>query len=339
MLLRRIIAIPAALLAPVVLSGLWGTPALGQLRSPLPEPPPASIVSADGTASIERFPTRLRLGVLLEGKGKTLEEALGRLQDRRQKVAAGLEPLGVDKQSITFGAPGFSAAVGQQRQQLERMIRERMRVTGQALPKGLQLPQVRSVAAMLQAEWPLPAGTPEEVLLAAQAIQDKVAALDLAGKKDEQALSPEEQELVEEMQGMAQQSFPSPYGQEQAEPGQPLFVYVAEISEQDRDRVMAEAFQKAKTKAERLARSAGRGLGSIQVLTEQNITSPEYYDPYSGGMPQAVAFLSGRAGPGGQPDQENLIASPTAGPITFRFTVSATFSLELPRVQAAPPGR
>ena len=61
--------------------------------------------------------------------------------------------------------------------------------------------------AMLTAQWPLAAGdSPEKRLLAVENLREKIKTGDLAGLKDAEKLSPEEQELLEEASGEENQN-------------------------------------------------------------------------------------------------------------------------------------
>ena len=152
----------------------------------------------------------------LTGKGKTLEEALAALKERREAVAAQLEKLGVDKSALVFTPPGVDDSAGAQQRRMEAMIAQRM--GGRGAKKGAKpvKPPV-AVTTMLTAHWPLAGDTTEKLLLAADAVREKIKAADLAGGKEAPKLSPEEQEVAEEM---AAQTSPNTGGdEEQVEAG------------------------------------------------------------------------------------------------------------------------
>ena len=76
----------------------------------------------------------------LTGKGKTLEEALAALKERREAVAAQLEKLGVDKSALVFTPPGVDDSAAAQQRRMEVMIAQRM---GGAAPRRPRSPPSR----------------------------------------------------------------------------------------------------------------------------------------------------------------------------------------------------
>jgi uncharacterized protein YggE len=290
------------------------------------QPAPAKdTLSAVGMVSVKRPPAAIRMGVELQGKGKTLEAALADLKTRREAAVAQLDKLKADKDSVKHGKPDISRAHAAMRQQLERRMSERMSSRGKKAPKGLKVPELVVVAASLTAQWPLVAETPEEMLLAGNAIVEKVKAADLAGAKDAEKLSPEEQEIAEEMMGM------SGRGEEPLSVGQPNFVYVAAISEKDRRQALAEAFGKAKAQAAELAQAAGVQLGPLVSLSGNgggvnDISGDDYPGEY--GMRQyrrqmMTQQFGNDDGPLG--GRESLGTDPHS--LKFGFIVHAVFAL------------
>src|SRR6266576_890909 len=58
-------------------------------------------------------------------------------------------------------------------------------------------------------------------------------------------------------------------GEQAAPPGEPVFLYVAKISDEERGKATAEAFRKAKASAAELAKAAGVELGGLRQVTSQ----------------------------------------------------------------------
>ncbi len=83
-------------------------------------------ISASGHVHLQRPPTHLRMYLQLTGKGKTLEEALAALKERREAAAAQLEKLGVDKSALVFTAPGVDDSTAAQQRRMEVMIAQRL---------------------------------------------------------------------------------------------------------------------------------------------------------------------------------------------------------------------
>ena len=136
--LLAVVAWPAAVRAQFD-GGLAGMAAMAGTGKPA--------ISGTGTAIVQRNPTQLRLYIQLLAKGKSLEDALAKLKERREAAMTQLETLKADKNSIVFGTPSLSGAASARKQQFEAMIMEQMRSRGKKVPKGLQTPQTVTVSA------------------------------------------------------------------------------------------------------------------------------------------------------------------------------------------------
>ncbi len=295
--------------------------------------PAGGAVTGTGTVIVRRPPTILRMSLLLSGKGKTAEEAVAALKARRETATAELVKLGADKKSVDVTSPSVSAPENQRRRQLEMMIRQRMRASGRTA-KPPKLPQTVTVAAMLTAEWRLTTKDPEEVFLFVQDLREKVKAAKLAGGKEAEKPSPEEDEMTEEMQ--AEMGFP---GEEEFDPNTPMFLYVAKVSEEDRVKALAEAFQKAKADAQRIAQAAGIQLGPLAGLSAGDtggFRGGSGYDdePMPSGYQQT--FERFRSMMFQEPKENEAMAS-NPGHVTFSVVTRATFSLAKEKEAAAKP--
>jgi hypothetical protein len=283
-------------------------------------------ISAAGTTTVHRDPTRMRLYIQLLAKGKTLEDALAKLKERRQAAVAQLETLKADKNSIVFGTPSLSKAASDRKQQIAAMVMEQMRNRGKKLPKGLQTPPTVTVTTTLTAEWPLKTASQDELLLMAQGIEEQIKAADMAGTKEAETLAPEEQELEEE----ATQVTPQ-FGEETSPPGQPHFVFVAVLTKEDRETAMTEAFANAKQRAAELAKAAGVNLGPLIGLSGRCSGQNNFdggfsaYDPYgrSDFFRQIMAQQNGESPDGKQDETMNQ------DPGALKFVCYATVQFEL----------
>jgi hypothetical protein len=180
---------------------------------------------------------------------------------------------------------------------------------------------------MLTAEWKLSAKSPDELLLAVHALQEKIKAADLAGMKDAEKLSPEQEEMLEEAEDPDMMGFNSNI---EVKPGEPVFMYVSRISDAERDKALAEAFQKARAHATRLAKAAGAELGNLKSLTAHN-ASPRDYDVSGGRNQYAYQMIQmARAQAGLDDDEANdteaLGVEP--GPVKINVTIMAVFDLK-----------
>ena len=283
-------------------------------------------IVAGGTATMQQKPTQLRLYMQLVAKGKTLNEALAKLKERREVATAQLETLKADKTSIVFGAPTVQNAQSPRKRQIEAMVMAQMRSRGKKMPKGLQVPHTVTVAATLTAQWPLVGESPEQMLVMAQGIQDKIKAADLAGDKESEALSAEEEEFAEEANQMANQ-----FGEErQTKDAQ--FVYVATLPEKERQKALAQAFTKAVQHADETAKAAGLSRGKMVGLSSacagQNDVGQNnfgVYDP-SGSGNLIRRMMTEQMGENPDARQDEAMSTE---PATLRFTCHATVVFEL----------
>ncbi len=285
------------------------------------------VVSGRGAVVLKRPPTVLVMSIELLGKGKDVAEALDKLKDRREAALLQLESLGADIDSVRFSEPSTSNSASALRSQFERMVRARVMSSGRATPKGLKLPDVVAVSTNLTARWPLSGETPEQRLVVSEQLEEKIRKSDLAGVKQADDTSEEEQELMEEMEAtMGGGMFGN---DEEVPPGTPQFIYGANITPQEREAAMAEAYQKAKQQAARLAAAAGAELGPLANLSQGGASSddPRYeMYQYGYGMPGAQRVMmqlmrdAAISGEGESFSQE-------FGTVTFQFSITAGFHL------------
>lgn len=280
----------------------------------------AQSVSGAGSVTISRAPEVMRLQVTLLGRGSTLKDALAALKDRVTKAKPQLVTLRADKDSIKVEDSRIAELKGERHQQLQMLMLERARQGGKtSKAKAATNPPV-IVSAVLTAEWKLTAKTSDELLLAIHPVQEKIKAADLAGTKDIEKLTPEQEELLEE----AQDQFS--FGQsDEPKPGEPEFLFVSRISEADMDKALAEAFAKAKAKAARLAKAAGAELRGLTLLQDSidNATPAGAgilgYDVLAHRLNQRFISMD---------QQENEAVGIEPGAVKKQITVQATFTLQ-----------
>lgn len=237
-------------------------------------------ISGNGTAVLKKDPQFVRLQIDLLAKGKDLKEALARLKDRREAAGKKLAELGATAESIRFEDVHVIPAQADQQQwrRMQRMVQARMRGEKLGAKEAARKEPVK-VSVTLKAEWPLKGGSMEERLMATAKLEDEVRASDLAGQKEIEQLTPEEKEEAEEAEGQDQPEYYG--GDEGAKPGDPVFIYVAKVSDEEKAKLLADAFNKAKANAARLAQAAGAQLGPLQYLTGGDGGAFPDYDVYS----------------------------------------------------------
>ena len=173
--------------------------------------------------------------------------------------------LGASKETIEFGEPGISSEKTAGQLQMEVMLKQRMKAQGKKpAVKAAQPPVV--VGATVKADLPLKAATAEELLLVTHQLQEKIKAADLSGIKELAKLSPQDEELAEELEA-AGGGYVDP---NEVKRGEPFFLFVCKVSDEEHDKAVAEAFRKARLEASRLARAAGADLGALSQLSHQS---------------------------------------------------------------------
>lgn len=281
-------------------------------------------VSGMALAEVKKPAEVLRVHIDVLAKGKDLKEALTRLKERREAARVQLTALGAMANAIEFGEIQISTEANDPRKQMERMIRARMGARGGKDPdKGKQAPAV-SVSVNLKADLPLKAANAEELLVVAHGLQEKIKAADLSGLKEIQKLSPQEEEAVEEGQMMMHSGNPN-----EVKPGEPTFVFVCPITEAERAKALAEAFQKARKDALGLAQAAGETLGALRNLS----TAEANADPseYGGNMQYYYMMQRFRTASGNVPAQALEAVGMQPGKVSYRTMLSASFALQAPR--------
>jgi len=276
----------------------------------LAQAPSSAEVSASGLSSIGKRAQVLRVQVELGADGRTAKEAIAKLNAKKDSARKKLLDLGAVEKSLQFTELRIG---GDTRQQMEDMLRARIPRPGRA---SATQPSTVSFSAILKAEWPLSGGTPDELLLAAVELQEKIRAADPSGS---QAAVPTEgdEEIREEMEMLMR-------GNEGQARSPVTFLFVVRITPEERAKALAEAFEKARSSAAGLAKAAGRELGPVQRLSSRStIESPmaEYesyrYGPAYNRWARQAAEVD--------PDEA---AGPQPTSVTLELAVTASFSLK-----------
>ncbi|MGE0608409.1 MAG: SIMPL domain-containing protein [Pirellulales bacterium] len=277
-----------------------------------------SSVTASGTARLERAPDFLRMHVRISANGKNVREALEKLQARRESVRDKLKDLAVEEDSIEFSEPSINATMSDRQRQMEALMRQR---SGKTKKKpGDDAPRPVMLAQTLQAEWKLGSENSEELLVLAHELQEAIKEADVAGAKEAEPLSPEEEELAEEMSGL----YSEYSGSDEPSPGTAAFSFVCKISDEERGQATAEAFEKARDEAARLAAAAGKQLGELRLLRGDSAGGDyESYGEYQYSRDMMLALARQRAR---ADNMEAIGAQP--GKVSFQVQVSASFSLK-----------
>jgi len=284
-------------------------------------------ITGNGTASLKKDAQLIRLQIDLLAKGKDPKEALAKLKDRREAATKKLAELGATADSVRLEGVRVVPSKTDQQRQMEMMVRARMR--GQkTTAREVTAREPVKVSISLKAEWPLKGASPEERLLAAHELQDKLREADLAGQKEAEQLTPEEKEAMEEAAADEETHFYS--GMEEGpKPGEPVYLYVAKVSDEERARLLTDAFNKAKTNAARLAQAAGATLGPLSYLMSTGQTYPDFenFGGYGGAYRQYLYPLMQQAQmEQGEENAEAIGAQP--GEVSIRVNVTASFAIK-----------
>ncbi|QDT41963.1 hypothetical protein Pan241w_20430 [Gimesia alba] len=255
----------------VVLLCTTGKPAFSQFGGSGILEGEAGTVSGNGTVVIKKTPAVMRMQIDLLSKASSLKEALAGLKERIEATRAQLAAFGADKASIKLGEPKLSAGKSDRQQQMEALLLERMKSLNRGKTQKKNAPTSPvTVSVQLSVEWKLKAKTVEELLLTTHPLQKKIKDADLGGLKAASKLSPEEQEIMEEMGERAMYG-----GDGEAKPGEPVFSFASPISQEEEDKALAEAFQKARSQASRLSKAAGYELGKLNSISSDAGSSGE----------------------------------------------------------------
>jgi uncharacterized protein YggE len=283
-----------------VVCGIWllgFMPALAAGQTAAENEAGNGAITVTGSVTLRRPTTILRFHAQLVAKGADLKEALANLHTQREAFLKQFQTLEADKDSLEVGS---TQLYSQQMMQQIRMQR--------GLTPELADPVVR-VSVPVQAEWTLSAKTPEELLLASDALQAKIKAADLGWPQNRE-------NRQSRLPGGSGLSFPgiSLDDELQTQSGTPFFQFVALISTEERDRALAEAFEKARASAARLAKAAGEQVGAVRNLKDVSQSSQGR---------RAAASTTEAVG-----------TSP--GEINYRVALQVSFDLK--PVATAPPG-
>lgn len=281
-----------------------------------PTPPESGAVTGTGSAKLERTPELLRIQFDLSADGKDVKDALTKLRDKEKSTREKLAKLGAVEKAVKVEESRMGVSSPEQQMMMARMRGGRPQARPATGPSTVQ------VTATVRAEWKLNARAADEMLVEAQDLTAKIKAADLLGKLDaKKATTPEEQEEAEERVLMAQAN-----GQAVAEDVAPQFV--SPISEEERTKLLADAFAKAKSDAVRLAKAAGADLGPIRQLSGMAIGGvDEQSGRYNDYQMRMMYGRGGQSPPADSDDSAEAIGM-TPGKVTYRVSVTASFALK-----------
>jgi uncharacterized protein YggE len=270
-----------------------------------------SVVTVAGTATLQKQPTVLRVALPVTGEGKDLAEALGKLAKARDDAKSKLTALKPIDGSLLVGESTMADVVqlGMSQQQRQYQMMMNMRRGNQ---KPAAAPTV-TASAMITASFAISAGAGDEALTKAYELEKQIkTAVTPAASGEPKKLTPEEQEMAEELAAA---------GQGAPKPGEPTVTYVLTVSDDDAAKLTADALAKAKAQATLLANAAGLKLGGIRNL-RSDVNGGAGADDMMNGMSGVL-----RAAMGVAADASREATGTTPGAVTYTVTVSVSYDL------------
>lgn len=283
-------------------------------------------ISVEGSAESSEQAEIMRMSVTIEAQGSDLNAAMESLMKKKKKATITVEKLEPVEGTIKFGdisAGGGQGDTSQMMQQMKRRFGDDPRMA-----KMMKVKPPVKLTLSITADWKLDPAEPGELMLTCDALKQKISKADFVGES-ENKLSPEQEELAEEMAEMMNQYGG---GSESTPAGTPSFYYVRVISQELQDELLGKAFDDAKKQAMRLATATKSKLGNLKQLSSSDGgggSSNPYEDYYRA---QSQAF---------SPTAETLeggaveAISETPDKADYSVSVSATFGIE---TIILPPG-
>jgi|GEM_PF-4889426 len=270
-------------------------------------------LASEGSAKLKKEPTHLKLSIELSAKGKSTEEAAKNLDTLIANAKKKLTPLNPVADSVKTSSPTFLAFGDAQKAKVEQMLRARMQGSQQPIPAGLKMAKVTKAKTTLSATWELKTDTLLKKASLAEDIKTAITNADLPELTKKGALSAAQEEAAQEMAARRSRGYYS--DDEEVPPGTPRFFFSATISEEEREKLIKEAFEKAKANAEQIARVTGVKVGKVKTLAVNSHSAYSGYDPY------------GRRGQMIESD-ENEQVQPDCVPMAFQVHARVLFAIE-----------
>jgi hypothetical protein len=248
------------------------------------------VIKGRGYTSIKVKPSAVQVFYSLSGHGPTAKAALADLNRAYDARARQIESLKPDENSISLSAPTSishawtaptASVVLPSAPYPSVAVADPVTTTGPVQPVGpttwvpaptYTVPgppsETHQIIATLTARWSLPSSDPQKVYLFVHGLTENLKKAPAADKEETKKLSPEEQEILEEMESAAGPAAPVATGTS-ATPGAAFtLVYFGRLPKQQRDLALREAYQRARAEAEAMATAAGVRIGPLASLQE-----------------------------------------------------------------------
>jgi hypothetical protein len=286
-------------------------------------------VRGTGTVTIERQPQRMQMEVDILFRAGSVEDAVAGLREQIETARLQLVELGALEDSITVGDPSIDTRQSGQQQMMQQMITP-FRGPGRT-PPAAETQKPVTVTAVMQAAWELDQSETADLLVRTHELQEQIREADVAGSEAATQLTPEEEEVLEEMQNQ----YGSYGSSDEAKPGEPLFYFVADITDEEYRQALADAFQDARARAEELAAATGSELGALESVVSNSQADIDSYDynygiDYQSTYYRAYQRLSNRtygSSYDAPANEERVAIGVKPGKVSYNVSVSAGFGL------------
>jgi uncharacterized protein YggE len=278
--------------------------------------PHGIVVSA--TESVALKPERLRLTMWIKAQGNDAKSAIVALAAHKERVAKELESLKADKESLVFSSTRVTEGGGDANQR--RMMQMQMRaMSGGRSSEKAEMPTLVTATCAVRADWPLPVQEGDALAMLPAALKEQIAARDLVGEKNKPKLSDAEQEKMEEISAMMEESYS--FYEEGSSKG-PAIVFLATVNDETTKSATEAAFKKALKKAEMMSDATGLKLGKLLGVTATtgNVSPEEYYSGGYGVKQATPEALRDKGTP--------LVSDEFADQLTLSATVVVTYAIE-----------
>lgn len=261
-------------------------------------PSNVATVTSQGQMELKKDAVAMRLVLEVRGKGKDLKSALALLSERKGLAEEYLLRQGAAKDTIRWDEAAIAAAAlpetGPFHFEPPTLAPGPMSLQP-TLPQPMpaKSPEV-VVISLLRVDFSLSAGGAEDRLLKVHELQGKVRSMELAGSAKSDSSTPACNCGCK---------------------GEPMFLFIAKVSAEERAQTLSQAFAKAKDAAGRLAIATGAELGSVQSLmmnSQPTCTSCPLSQNQSESSADAVQEIQGV----------------TLGSVAYRVSVSTSFVLQ-----------
>ena len=268
--------------------------------------------SGNGTVSVRQRPSLLLMKIRVRAVEATLELGLARLKRQCEAATQWLKRAGAVR--VETGDPHFDDQIG-----LDPITKMQAAVAARVrLPAGgSSQPRERGVNQVITALWDIAAMSAEEILVFLDRLRFE-AGVDADSAEGAEEPPPWETPEAQLREILTQIHRPPTNDRE------PVFLFIARLSEEQQAKATVEAVAQARQNAERLARGAGMRLGTMKSLHFGGFGSAPHRTDKMMDRQRCMALLAGSC----YDLAENELISDDPRPAEFTITVNASFALE-----------